>query len=376
MWTITRSEPRPATLLGLTLALLLLIGPVSARADEPAEAKPARPASEPTPPSATTPSATTPSPGAPPDPDPLDSLRDRFREGMNKYKAGAFADAILIWESIYRELGPDMGYRLAFDLARAYEQLGGNIKAADHYDTYLEKVRERRANGEQLEPNVARQEEIARERRDTIVRAVGRIQVSARARGTAVVRIDNAPPRVAPVLVYVEPGSHAVSIDAGNGPDVRTIRVGRGQLASVDPREESPLAAPTPGPAAAPTPAPTALFETRVERPFSPIFLWVGAGVAALSVIVPVLTYDSALSIKTEHDDPNTSSTDRSRLASDYESARTNAYASIGVPALFTAAVGALSLWYVLGAKETRVPITPSAVVGPKGASLGASGSF
>jgi hypothetical protein len=353
MWTTIPSDHRRALPLAAVALALSFLVPSRARADEPAAATPA---------AASPPDATTP---ATPAVDPLDSLRERFREGMDKYKAAAFADAIVIWESIYRELGPETGYRLAFDLARAYDQLGEAIKAADHYDTYLEKVRSRRDAGETLEPNVAKQEDIARERRDAIVALKGRIFVGAPARGTAVVRIDNAPRRVAPFLVYVEPGAHTVAFDDGDGAEPRTVQVRRGELVRITPR----------GDAAPPEATPPRL-ATRVERPFSPVVLWVGAGVAVASMVVPVITYANALSIKSEYEDAATPASDRPRLVSDYESARSNAYASVVVPALFTATVGALSLWYILGAKETRVPMTPSASIGRTGASLGLSGSF
>jgi hypothetical protein len=45
------------------------------------------------------------------------------------------------------------------------------------------------------------------------------------------------------------------------------------------------------------------------------------------------------------------------------------------VPALFTAAVGTLAIWYVLGAKETRIPL-PAASVTARGASVGFTSRF
>ena len=94
------------------------------------------------------------------------------------------------------------------------------------------------------------------------------------------------------------------------------------------------------------------------------------------SLIIPAITYANALSIKSDYDAPTTSRTDKERLQTDYESARTNAYASIVVPALFMTAVGALTAWYILGARETRIPITPQAGVGPTGANVGVSARF
>jgi len=341
MSTITPSDPALRALAASLLALTLALSPSLAHADDAPAPAPASPAAE---------------------PDPLSSLRERFREGMDKYKAGAFAEAIVIWESIYRDLGSDKGYRLAFDLARAYDELGDLNKAAEHYETYLERVAARRSEGELLEPNVEKQANVARERSEKIATIKGRIRVKAGTR-PVIVHIDNAAARVAGFTVYVEPGQHTVTFGEGRDTDVRRVTLKGGELLVVDPREDTPIRE---------SPPPPTRWETRVDRPFSSTVLWVGAGVAVASLLVPVLTYVNALSIKSDYDDPSTTSTDKTRLASDYESARSNAYASIVVPALFTAAVGTLAVYYVLGTKETRVPIS----VTPNGASLGISTRF
>ena len=298
---------------------------------------------------------------------PLDSLRGRFREGMDKYKAGAFADAILIWESIYRELGAEKGYRLAFDLARAYDALGDLIKAADHYESYLDNVTRRRAAGELLEANVERQEEVARDRLDKIANIKARIRVKAGPRQPVIVQVDNTPARVAGFTIYVEPGAHTVTFGSGKDADIRHLTAERGVVVDVEPRAEE-LSGP-PGPPSAER------FETRVEHPFSPLVLWVSAGVAVASLVVPAITYTHALSVKSDYDSPSASPSDKLALANDYQSARTNAYASIVVPALFTAAAGGLAVWYVLGTKESRIPI-PTPSVTTTGASMSVSARF
>lgn len=341
MSTIT---PSNRLALPFALALALLLAPSPAQAQSPS-----------------------PSPSSSPDPDPLDSLRERFREGMEKYKSGAFADAIVIWESIYHQLGSDKGYRLAFDLARAYDELGEHIKAAEHYETYLDRVAARRNEGETLEPKVAKQESDARERLEKIAAIKGRIRVRAAAHGTVIVRVDSTPSRVAGFTTYVEPGLHTVSFGGGTSGEVRKVTVERGQVLELDP----PDAPPPP-----PPPATEARYETRVEHPFSQTVLWVSAGVAVASFVVPVITYTNALSIKSDYESTSATASDRERLASDYESARSNAYASLVVPAVFTAAAGGLVAWYILGRRETRVQIAPTANGGPQGASLGFSGRF
>jgi hypothetical protein len=347
MWTTTPSDLRRARLVATSfLALAIALLASHAHADDE-------------------PPAASPSPPPPAADSPLDSLRERFREGMEKYKGGAFADAIVIWESIYRDLGSDKGYRLAFDLGRAYDALGDLIKAADHYESYLEKVTQRRAEGELLEPNVERQEEVARDRLEKIAGLKARIRVKAGLRQPVIVQVDNTPPRVAGFTLYVEPGAHTVTFGAGKDADVRRLTVERGRIVDVEPPAEVLSA----------LPVPETRFETRVEHPFSPVVLWVSAGVAVASLVVPAITYAHALSVKSDYDSASTSPSDKLTLANDYESARTNAYASIVVPALFTAAVGGLVVWYVLGTKETRIPI-PTPAVTTTGASLSVSARF
>jgi hypothetical protein len=359
MWTTIPSDRAcRARVTASFVALSVALSATAARADEPRAA---------TAPAATAPAATAPAATAPAADSPLDSLRERFREGMDKYKSGAFADAIVIWESIYRELGTDKGYRLAFDLARAYDALGDLIKAADHYESYLDKVTQRRAEGELLEPNVERQEEVARDRLEKIAGLKARIRVKAGQRQPVIVQIDNTPARVAGFTIYVEPGTHTVTFGSGKDADVRRVTLERGRMVDVEPRAEVLAVA-----------APEARYETRVERPFSPLVLWVSAGLAVASLVVPALTYTHALSVKSDYDAPATSATsatDKATLANDYESARTNAYASIVVPALFTAAAGGLAVWYFVGTKETRVPI-PTPAVTTTGLSVSLSQRF
>ncbi len=300
---------------------------------------------------------------------PLDALRERSREGAEKYRAGAYADAIVIWESIYRELGEAKGYRIAFNLGRAYDAFGDSTRAAEHYESYLEEVERRRGTKEALEPNVEKQAEEARERLDVLAATKGRIRVLA-ADPPVVVRVDNSPERVGAFVAYVEPGSHVVRFGGGGtGAEPRTVVVRAGQVVEVAPPagelRQAPLAL-----------RPVEAFRTRTEHPLSPVIVWSAAGLALVSVVVPVLAYDSALSVKHEHDDPQTLPADKVQLASDYASARSNAYASLLLPAVLGATATGLALWYVLGAKQTRVPIAPEATIGPRGATIGATLRF
>ena len=291
--------------------------------------------------------------------DALDALRGRFREGMEKYRARAFGDAIVIWESIYRELGPEKGYRVAFDLGRAYDEVGELIKGAEHYQTYLERVAARRQAGESLEANVETQETIAKDRLERIIHIYGGIRIHP-AKRPVFARVDNNPPRVAGFTAYVEPGPHTVTFGAGAGQEVLDIVVKRGELLEVTPKEEPPV--------------PEVRYETHVEHPFSPWVLYFGAGIAAVSIIVPIITHESAVSVKSDFDQATTLDR-KNQLSSDYESARSNAYATIAIPAVLGAAVGGLAIWYLAGKKDVRTPI-PTASVTANGATAGFQGTF
>ena len=110
-----------------------------------------------------------------------------------------------------------------------------------------------------------------------------------------IVQVDNTPARVAGFTMYVEPGAHTVTFGTGKDADVRRLTVQRGVVVDVEPHAEV-LSAPA-GP-----PSPEPRFETRVEHPFSPLVLWVSAGVAVASLVVPAITYAHALSVKSDYD--------------------------------------------------------------------------
>ncbi len=316
----------------------------------------------------------------------LDAQRERFRAGLERYKAGAFGDAILIWEPIYAELGPEKGYRLAFNLGRAYEQFGNPTRAAESYEGYVREVARRRDAGEQLEENVAKQEAEAKERLAQLDATQGRIRIAGDR--AVVVKIDGGSERLAPTsgfVAYVTPDRmHTVTFDPGTKDEKQiSVKVERGQRVEVTAPELAPLPprveAPPPSP---PPPAPR--FEVREEKPFGKNVLYVAAGVTAVSIVVPVVLYANASSIKDDFDAAVLQASDPSAYTaaeatgtqkkSDYLTARDTAYASLAIPAVLGAATIGLTAYWLFGAKETRVPITAGIL--PGGAAIGASTRF
>ncbi len=328
MWILTPS--RAALVAAFALVAL---GPAAARADESTRSPVEDPA--------------------------LELSRARFRVGMASYQAGDFANAIVVWEAIYRELGPERGYRLAFNLGRAYDAYGDPTRAAEHYERYLDEVTRRRAGAEPLDPQVQKQAVDASARISELVASKGRIRVPRSATPLSA-QIDGGEPRLAGFVAYVAPGKHTVVLGTGVAAERRDVEVREGAEIVVVARPPAPLPRP-----------PDRRLETRVVRPFSPAVLYVGAALAAAAVVAPVIGYTRALSIASAHDS-SSDPLDRERLAGEYPAARSAAYATLAVPvALATATVG-LTVAFFLGSKSETVRVG----VGASPGGLAATGTL
>src|SRR5580700_3588859 len=105
--------------------------------------------------------------------EPADSMtanRERFRHGMERYRERAFDEAIADWEPIYTELGPERGYRLAYDLGVAYAESGDAVRAVERLQAFVAEVDARRDRGEALEAIVLKEDTDALGRLATLTR--------------------------------------------------------------------------------------------------------------------------------------------------------------------------------------------------------------
>src|ERR1039458_5234797 len=107
--------------------------------------------------------------------DPFADYRERFKQGMDRYKAGAFTEAVGYWEPIYAELGQPKGYRLAYNLGVSYQELGDATRAAEHLQSFLAQVDAKRAAGESQPAIVQKEEADAKDRIAALTAAKGRI---------------------------------------------------------------------------------------------------------------------------------------------------------------------------------------------------------
>jgi len=288
-------------------------------------------------------------------PSSLDTLRERFKAGMDQYNRGAAAEAIAIWESIYAELGPEKGYRLAFNIASAYEQLSVThagtpeairdaSKASKLYETYVFETTRRREAGETLEPLIAQQEIEAKQH-------LGSLRIEGDP--SVVVRLDDEKiERHANSVVWLVPARHVVTFHPGRADEqIKSVDV---PLASeVVVRFDPNSARPRPPPDTPRQPR----FVTREERPFDKTFLFVGAGVTLVSVVVPLIFYSNAWAVEDDYVKEE-SRTRAIALRDEYSSARRTAYAALAIPAILGAATLGLTAYWFLGTKETRVPVT------------------
>jgi hypothetical protein len=322
------------------------------------------------------------------DDDPMAPYRERFRTGMDRYKAGDYAGALYSWEPIYRDVGPEKGYRVAFDLARAYEKFGDATRAAERYEGFISQVDARRGRGEALEALVLKEETEARARLADIVAARGRIHVEATPPTSA--RVDALDPRLTPFTAYVPPGTHVVTFAPGMHDEVKQeTAVAAGQIVTVvapvptasvatpvpaPPAPTAPATTPTPAP---PPPAPTlARVEHRVEHPF-PAGVLVASSVVTLGAVVfTTVEYARASSARSDFNGAAGDPTHQAGIRDTYDGERTGAYAGLGASIGLGVITGALSTWYLAGAREHDVPVAPVVVPTEGGASAGVVGRF
>jgi hypothetical protein len=292
------------------------------------------------------------------DDDGLALYRDRFRLGMDRYKAGSLAEAIRIWSAIYEEIGPVRGYRLSFNLARAYDTNGEATRAAERYRSFLDAVSLRRVKGEPVEPLVEHEAEEAEGRILALNQEHGRIEITTFTDAT-LSRVDDADPRLGAFTAYVAPGKHVVTFGPGRADAEKVeVTVAAGELVQAHPTFVQPPRDLQTLPALDPV-----LMTRRVkQRPFSPVVLYVG-GVASLgTIVVPVLTYAHANALYSDY--KVDSGPAKSNAGAQYNGARTVAYGTLAIPLGLGAITGGLVTWYLAGVQERTVAVSANAAGG------------
>ncbi len=185
--------------------------------------------------------AALPASAAPPaNDDPFADYRERFKQGMDRYQAGAFNEAVGYWEPIYGELGEQRGYRLAYNLGVAYEELGDATRGAERLQSFLAQAQARRDRGEAQPGIVQKEESDARQRLAALTDAKGRIHVNPGEPPRAV-QVDAMAPRLTAFVAWVNPGQHSVTFAPGTpGAESKTVDVHAGEQMDVAPSPACP----------------------------------------------------------------------------------------------------------------------------------------
>lgn len=290
------------------------------------------------------------------DGDAMAQYRERFATGYEKYRGGAFGEALSYWEPIYRELGPEQGYRLSWNIARAYDALGDATRAAERYGAFLAVVAKRHERGDALEEIVGREEQEAHVRLDALGASHGRIKLAAQT-PPASVQIDGSEPRLAGFVAYVTPGVHVVIFDPGTKDAVRrelTLQAGQ-EIEVAPPEPVEVLAVPVPAPRR------VAREVVVVERPFGAGWLFVAGALTAASVAAPIAGYVNAHGAFEAFRTSQNNQDDfrrQSELADAYNAARAGAYATLAVPFVLAGATAGLAIVW-LGASRRSVVLVP-----------------
>jgi hypothetical protein len=302
--------------------------------------------------------------------DPLAQYRERFKQGMDRYKAGAPAEAVGYWEPIYRELGEQKGYRLAYNLGVAYAELGDATRAAEHLGSFLGEVDARRTRGETIASIVAKEEGDARERLAGLIATKGRIHLDAGTPPRAA-QVDASEPRLAGFVAWVTPGEHSVVFAPGTAEqETKTVTVRAGEILDVAPSPPSPPTPPppsaspaaTPPASAPPIPPPVPLPPLRREsqHPFSPAFVVLSGGLALGAAIAAIPLENHAWTLYDQYGGAG-----RTTAASQsFYTARTWAYVTVGGTIGLAALTASLAAWYFLGTSSRELFVSPAGIAG------------
>jgi hypothetical protein len=272
----------------------------------------------------------------------LASYRERFKQGLDRYEQSDIAGALSFWEPLFRDLGPQKGYRVGYNLARAYEVLGDATRAAERYQSFLDEVAQREKDGFTLDDEVAGDRKQATTHLDDLARTRVRIRVAASTPPQSV-RIDQSEPRLAGFTAYVASGAHDVVFAPGSSHEhAEHIDAQAGQVVDV--------AAPVVR--AQTREGLSLLFREETRHPLWQGWLWIAGGVTLVAGGLTATAYVNATVLYNR-----SLPTPTSQQQSDYNGARTLAYASWAAPITAALVTTALVIWYVSGAKRVKIPV-------------------
>ncbi len=221
-------------------------------------------------------------------PEPVVDLNEVFRKGLERFDAGAYDEAVRIWERLVETLGKTRGRRVLYNLGLAYERLGNPTRAVESYSAFASEGTENEARRTDA---LRRADELKAKHGALTIRAPGDDSV-------VLVRIGQSEPRSAGFTLYLLPGTHvielyygtdhaerrAVELEAGGKIEIVTVAPPTGVPPETSPPPPQVAPEPRPPPAPETPPAPPGGSPTPAEFPTTWVASLGGATLASFAL--------------------------------------------------------------------------------------------
>lgn len=285
-----------------------------------------------------------------------DEQRRRYDDAKKLYDQGHTAEAIAMWEAIYRELHPSSAFRLAYNLGVAHLDLGDVTQAAERFETFLAEFEVRNVRHELTADEVAQLTPLFQRTKTKLTElriSRGRIQVNAPA-VAVVAKVGGMPPRVSGFTAWVSPGTYTVVFGEGtSNVETKVVTVKAGELVEITP-----------------TPPPPKIITNEIvthvvtKRPFSPLLIYVAGALTVATVTTAI--YGSVRYREMEKArDARVDASNDAEIVSTAATARALGNVGLGATIALGTITAGLVTYYFVGSKELHETKRPVPFVAP-----------
>lgn len=289
--------------------------------------------------------------------DTADNEQKAFAHGLERFRRGDLRGAIDVWSRLLQTLGAERGWRVTYNLGRAYEKVGDPTRAIEHFTAFLA-VAERQTGAVAAESAAAVKD--ARARVAAIEESHGVLEVEAPAAGVVLVRVGLAEPRSAGFKLYLKPGKHVLTLRPGSSRESsETIELRAGQKVTRSPEGDPAPRAAGRGAGEAATNAEPPTRDSKPSESSRFPTPWVGIGAAATLVAsgVSFALYRRAESEREDALALGPKSAGYAAAKDDYDSAYRTYQFSLLAPALLGAATVTLVVLSVTSSGDPGVSL-------------------
>ncbi|MEZ4225216.1 MAG: hypothetical protein R3B13_29970 [Polyangiaceae bacterium] len=269
--------------------------------------------------------------------------QQRFSQGLEQFRRGEYTRAIEIWTSLRQSMGLQRGWKVLYNLGRAYEASADATKAVEHFAEFI-------ATAER-QPEDVRAESAgpladATQRLDALKASHGALVVPAPKGGVVWVRVGLSDPRPAGFTLYLRPGAHRVVFAEGSPEkSVQEVTLEAGKETRLAP-PESPTPPPTSEPRQSEPEKPKRKAETE-PRQFPTLWVIGGAAATLATGALSTVLYLDAKDRRDEAAALGAANPGYPTAKDDYESAGRLYQYSLVLPAVFAVATATIVVVHV-----------------------------